>query len=78
MSCRSMPLFYPQACKVALRKLSPLINSAKVNKMFQQHLDPEESLLYGEFLNDLCKLIVSRLARFPRTKRDVQDCHRLF
>jgi hypothetical protein len=27
--------------------------------MFQRHLKPEDSLLYPDFLNDLCKLIVS-------------------
>ena len=27
--------------------------------MFQKHLNPGDSLLYADFLNDLCKLIVS-------------------
>jgi hypothetical protein len=27
--------------------------------MFQKHLDPTETLLYPDFLNDLCKLIVT-------------------
>ena len=43
---------------MALQKLGPLMKSARVNEMFQKHLKPEESLLYGDFLNDLCKLIV--------------------
>ena len=34
------------------------MKSEKVNDMFQKHLDPAESLLYADFLNDLCKLIV--------------------
>ncbi|KAL5467301.1 hypothetical protein EMCRGX_G031509 [Ephydatia muelleri] len=46
------------ACKGALRKVGPLINSSKVNNMFQKHLTAGEALLYPDFLNDLCKLIV--------------------
>jgi len=26
--------------------------------MFQKHLNPEDSLLYADFLNDLCKILV--------------------
>ncbi len=48
-----------QACKAALQKLGPLMKSDKINAMFQKHCNPEEQLLYAEFLNDLCKLIVS-------------------
>ena len=47
-----------QACKGALQRLGPLVKSDKVNEMFQKHLNPEESLLYPDFLNDLCKLLV--------------------
>lgn len=46
------------ASKSSLQKLGPLIKSKNVNGMFQKHLQPEESLLYPDFLNDLCKLIV--------------------
>ena len=53
--------YYLQACKGALQKLGPLVKSDKVNDMFQKHLNPEESLLYPDFLNDLCKLLVSWL-----------------
>ena len=58
------PLTFPslpslQACKAALQRLGPLMSSKRVNKMFQKHLKPEDSLLYADFLNDLCKLIVS-------------------
>ena len=48
-----------QACKEALQKLGPLMKSDNINRMFQKHLDPADSLLYPDFLNDLCKLIVS-------------------
>ena len=47
-----------QACKGALQKVGPLIKSDQVNKMFQKHLEPDEALLYADFLNDLCKLLV--------------------
>ncbi len=48
-----------QACKAALQKVGPLMKSDKINAMFQKHCNPEEQLLYAEFLNDLYKLIVS-------------------
>ena len=35
------------------------MKSQRVNEMIQKHLKPEDSLLYADFLNDLCKLIVS-------------------
>jgi hypothetical protein len=47
------------ACKEALQKLGPLMKSESINRMFQKHLDPTETLLYPDFLNDLCKLIVT-------------------
>ncbi|XP_011410499.2 PREDICTED: maestro heat-like repeat-containing protein family member 1 [Amphimedon queenslandica] len=46
------------ATKSSLQKLGPLIKSEKINNMFQKHLNPEDSILYADFLNDLCKLIV--------------------
>ena len=48
-----------QACKQALQKLGPLMKSENINTMFQKHLNPTDCLLYPDFLNDLCKLIVS-------------------
>jgi len=51
-----------QACKTALIKLGPLMGSEKVNEMFQKHLDPDAPLLYPDFLNDLCKHVVSCLS----------------
>ncbi|CAI8027036.1 Maestro heat-like repeat-containing protein family member 1 [Geodia barretti] len=47
------------ACKEALQKLGPLMKSENINTMFQRHLDPAESLFYPDFLNDLCKHIVT-------------------
>ena len=34
------------------------MKSEKLNSMFQKHLNPEDSLLYADFLNDLCKILV--------------------
>ena len=48
-----------QACKEALQKLGPLMKSESINTMLQCHLEPTDSLYYPDFLNDLCKLIVS-------------------
>ena len=56
-------VYIVQACKGALQKLGPLMKSDKVNGMFQRHLNPEESLLYPDFLNDVCKLLVGQMFR---------------
>jgi hypothetical protein len=48
-----------QACKRALRQLGPLTGSDAINTMFQNHLLDGAVLHYGEFINDLCKVIVS-------------------
>ena len=34
------------------------MKSDRVNAMFQKHLNVDDALLYPDFLNDLCKLIV--------------------
>ncbi|XP_071092263.1 maestro heat-like repeat-containing protein family member 1 [Haliotis cracherodii] len=47
-----------KACKYALRMLGPLIGSEAVNDKFQKHLLEEANLFYGEFMNDLSKLII--------------------
>lgn len=47
-----------KACKSALKMLGPLLGSEKTNLMFQQHLREDSSLLYGDFMNDLCKLLI--------------------
>lgn len=51
-------VFCFQACKYALRLLGPLMNSVAINEKFQKHLLEEANLFYGEFMNDLSKLIV--------------------
>lgn len=48
-----------QACKGCLRAIAPLMGSESVNKMFQKHLLEEGHLHFGEFMNDLSRLIVS-------------------
>ncbi|CAI8027043.1 Maestro heat-like repeat-containing protein family member 1 [Geodia barretti] len=58
IALRIRPCF-EKACKEALQKLGPLMKSENINTMFQRHLDPAESLFYPDFLNDLCKHIVT-------------------
>ena len=48
-----------QACKFTLRLVGALIGSEAVNSMFQKLLLDDAKLHYGEFMNDLSKLIVS-------------------
>ena len=48
-----------QACKQALHLLGPLIGSPSTNEMFQKHLLQDAQLIYGEFINDLAKVLVS-------------------
>ena len=52
-------LFLFQGCKYALRLLGPLMGSDAINDKFQKHLLEDANLFYGEFMNDLSKLIVS-------------------
>jgi len=47
-----------KACKGCLRSIAPLMGSDTVNKMFQKHLLEEGHLHYGEFMNDLSRLII--------------------
>lgn len=47
------------------------MKSENINRMFQRHLNPSEALLYPEFLNDLCKIIVS--TAFPFSQSSI--CH---
>lgn len=53
-----------QACKGCLRSIAPLMGSESVNKMFQKHLLEEGHLHYGEFMNDLSRLLVSTVFWF--------------
>uniref|UniRef100_A0A2R5LMZ7 Putative heat repeat-containing protein 7a n=2 Tax=Ornithodoros turicata TaxID=34597 RepID=A0A2R5LMZ7_9ACAR len=53
-----------RACKQSLKKLGPLLGSDGANNMFQKHL-PEDSILhYGEFINDLSKVLVVDLEEY--------------
>ncbi|XP_069113199.1 maestro heat-like repeat-containing protein family member 1 isoform X7 [Argopecten irradians] len=47
-----------KACKGALRQLGPLMESEDINSKFQKHLLEDANLHYGEFMNDLSKLII--------------------
>ncbi|XP_052229832.1 maestro heat-like repeat-containing protein family member 1 isoform X3 [Dreissena polymorpha] len=47
-----------KACKSALKQVGTLIGSDSINKMFQKFLLEESNLHYGEFMNDLSKLII--------------------
>lgn len=53
-SCPSL-----QACKFALRMCGPTMSCPVLCEMFQNHLHEERSLHYGEFMNDVCKHLVS-------------------
>lgn len=48
-----------KACKSVLRSVGPLIESNLVNDLFQTILVDNKSFHYGEFINDLSKLLVS-------------------
>jgi len=52
-------LLLKQACKRTLRQIGALIGSDDTNNMFQNHLIDGAVLHYGEFINDLSKVIVS-------------------
>lgn len=47
-----------KACKGCLRSIAPLMGSESVNEMFQKHLLEEGHLHYGEFMNDLSRLLI--------------------
>eukprot|EP00039_Didymoeca_costata_P018820 m.335101 g.335101 ORF g.335101 m.335101 type:complete len:1638 (-) comp17516_c0_seq1:85-4998(-) len=47
------------SCKDALRDLGPLLDSESVNSMFQKLLKKETTLHYGEFMNDLSKIMIN-------------------
>jgi len=50
-----------KACKVTLKQLGPLLESEPTNAMFQKHLVEDASLHYGEFMNDLSKVMIQDL-----------------
>ncbi|KAL4234897.1 Mroh1p [Mactra antiquata] len=47
-----------KACKFTLRKTGSLLGSESINTMFQRLLLDDANLHYGEFMNDLSKLII--------------------
>lgn len=56
---RSLPLSVPQACKFALRMCGPNMGCEGLCDMFLNHLREDRSLHYGEFMNNVCKHLVS-------------------
>ncbi|XP_047135268.1 maestro heat-like repeat-containing protein family member 1 isoform X1 [Hydra vulgaris] len=48
-----------KASKAALRKIGAKLNSVSINEMFQKHLIEDGNLHYGEFINDLSRLIIA-------------------
>uniref|UniRef100_A0A8V5H0A6 Uncharacterized protein n=1 Tax=Melopsittacus undulatus TaxID=13146 RepID=A0A8V5H0A6_MELUD len=52
------------ASKFALRMCGPSLGCEGLGAMFQQHLHEDRSLHYGEFINDVCKHLVS-MQNFP-------------
>uniref|UniRef100_T1JN14 Maestro heat-like repeat-containing protein family member 1 n=1 Tax=Strigamia maritima TaxID=126957 RepID=T1JN14_STRMM len=51
-----------KACKHSLRCVGPLLDCSPVNTMVQRHLIPEGELHYGEFMNDLSKILVTEFS----------------
>jgi maestro heat-like repeat-containing protein family member 1 len=49
-----------KGCKSVLKKVGPLLQSSSVNDLFQNILRDDVPLHYGEFINDLSKLIVRK------------------
>ncbi|XP_068612025.1 maestro heat-like repeat-containing protein family member 1 [Brachionichthys hirsutus] len=47
-----------KACKYAMRVCSPVVGSELIATMFQNHLHEDQSLHYGEFINDLTKYLI--------------------
>jgi hypothetical protein len=47
-----------KACKSVLKQVGPLIQSTTVNALFQKSLLENKYLHFGEFINDLSKLLV--------------------
>ncbi|XP_014675280.1 PREDICTED: maestro heat-like repeat-containing protein family member 1 [Priapulus caudatus] len=48
-----------KASKYSLRLLGPRISSSSLNDMFQKHLLDDAHLHYGEFINDLSKVLIA-------------------
>eukprot|EP00795_Rhopilema_esculentum_P001016 gene1016-15340_t len=48
-----------KACKETLRKIGPRLGSASINESFQKHLIEGGMLHYGEFTNNLSRLMIA-------------------
>ncbi|EDV29054.1 uncharacterized protein TRIADDRAFT_52558 [Trichoplax adhaerens] len=48
-----------KACKFTLRSIGPLLNNSEIDYMFQKYLLDDATLYYGEFLNNLTRLLIS-------------------
>lgn len=53
------PVHVLQACKFALRMCGPNMGCEGLCDMFLNHLREDRSLHYGEFMNNVCKHLVS-------------------
>lgn len=47
-----------KSCKYTLRQVGPLLNSDAINDLFQKALIDDVPLHYGEFINNLSKILV--------------------
>ncbi len=47
-----------KSCKYTLRQNGPLMNSDSINELFQKALIDDVPLHYGEFINNLSKILV--------------------
>lgn len=73
---RRTPLSVPQACKFALRMCGPSMGCEGLCDMFLNHLREDRSLHYGEFMNNVCKHLVSgRGARGMGPALPGAQCH---
>lgn len=50
-----------KACKFTLRSLSHLLDCPSIEEKFQKHLLDDANLYYGEFMNDIAKLIIKEI-----------------
>lgn len=55
-----------RSCKNVLKHVGPLMESNLVNELFQASLVDGKSLHYGEFINDLSKLLVNLIMAYSR------------
>uniref|UniRef100_A0A8C3CKI9 Maestro heat like repeat family member 1 n=1 Tax=Cairina moschata TaxID=8855 RepID=A0A8C3CKI9_CAIMO len=54
-----------KACKFALRMCGPNMGCEGLCDMFLNHLREDRSLHYGEFMNNVCKHLVSAMQSYP-------------